>query len=544
MNGRWSMESLTEIETMKAVTVRAKLWRIVGFATVAMLCVAACGLYAAHRGVAAVDELGVVRLPSVLGLEIVNEGHTAIRALNLTTSLFENDYRSQERLAALLKQKKDTWARIEKGWNIYEPLPQSAEEAVLWQTFVKDWNAWRVVDAQLDETISLLARNKGEAEQKALFATYFDQITKIKPLFETAEASLTKVVDINVQIAADETTAAKASMAYAQLATWICGLGAILLLLLIGSYMVRSISGPLNRVIQNLVVGARQVAESSDQVAQASQGLAIGASEQAASIQETSSTLHQVAANGKANSERARKADELAGSATKKATDGETQARDVSQRVSQQMVNLTQSIEAIERSAEATAKIVDTIDGIAFQTNLLALNAAVEAARAGDAGKGFAVVAEEVRNLAQRSASEVKNTTQLMQEARENTVRVKTVATQVEAYLQQAVATQIVSAFRDTVAVTEVVAKLMKDVFTASEEQASNIAQINQAVAQMQTVTQTTASGAEESSAASRELSSQSGDSLRIVAELNEMVNGAGGAAIRGEGRVDAIHPR
>jgi methyl-accepting chemotaxis protein len=515
---------------MKNLTVKGKLTMLVVSALAAVLCVAAAGLFATYRGQHAIEELGAVRLPSVLGLMQVDVGQTEVRAANLRTALYENDYQAQAQFAAVARLRSEAWAEIEHGWKDYEALPQTPEEARLWQAFVADWNAWKAADAELGGTVASLAKNAGEAEQKALFTNYFAQIRKVGPLFEASETSLQKVVDLNMEIAKAEDESTRAAMAWVSILNWSLSIVALIALLSFGGYLIRSINGPLQQIIKGLSSGAEQVANASQQVAAASQNLASGASEQAASIEETSSSLHQMASNGKQNSERAKQADELARSATKQAADGEAQARAVSQRVGQEMGNLMQSIEAIKRSTEATAKVVDTIDEIAFQTNLLALNAAVEAARAGEAGKGFAVVAEEVRNLAQRSATEVKNTTELMREARDNTARVQTVATGVEQFLSQSVSTEIVGIFQQTVKQSDEVARLMGEVCKASDEQANNIEQINAAVAQMQSVTQTNASVAEESSAASQELSSQSIETVRIVGTLEAMVHGGGRA--------------
>ncbi|MCC7395896.1 MAG: hypothetical protein IT455_02405 [Planctomycetes bacterium] len=292
--------------------------------------------------------------------------------------------------------------------------------------------------------------------------------------------------------------------------------------------LVRSITGPLGRVIDNLTDGARQVANASGQVSQASQQLASGATEQAASIEETSAALQQMTENARANAEHARNADELARKANTMAADGMQRANEVSAAVTERMRDLHSSIEAIQRSTAATARIVDTIDEIAFQTNLLALNAAVEAARAGEHGKGFAVVAEEVRNLAQRSATEAKSTAQLMAEAAQSTQRVKAVATEVEHHLAETITTRIVTVFRDTAGTAEQVVGLMDAVRQASEQQATSVDEINRAVAQMQQVTTGNAASAEQSAAASEELSAQSAETLTLVGSLRELVHGAG----------------
>jgi methyl-accepting chemotaxis protein len=167
---------------------------------------------------------------------------------------------------------------------------------------------------------------------------------------------------------------------------------------------------------QNLDEGMLQVDAAGGEVSSAvgqinsgSQVLSEGSTEQASSLEEISASLTEIGSMTKQNAENSNQATTLAQSARELAIKG-----------TKTMEQMTRSINSIKSSSDETAKIVSTIDEIAFQTNLLALNAAVEAARAGEAGKGFAVVAEEVRNLAQRSAESAKDTAARIEESVKN----------------------------------------------------------------------------------------------------------------------------
>jgi methyl-accepting chemotaxis protein len=179
---------------------------------------------------------------------------------------------------------------------------------------------------------------------------------------------------------------------------------------------------------------------------------------------------------------------------------------------------MVESMTAIQASSEQMAKIIRTIDEIAFQTNILALNAAVEAARAGDAGKGFAVVADEVRNLAQRSARAAKDTSSLIEES---VTRAHRGSGKVE---------QVASSIAGMTESVLKVKTLVVDVSAASQQQAQGVDQISQAMAGMEKVTQTTAVTAEESAAASEQLSAQAETSMRVVRQLEALVGGSTGA--------------
>lgn len=251
----------------------------------------------------------------------------------------------------------------------------------------------------------------------------------------------------------------------------------------------------LDKSLMQVSTGAEQVASASEQIGSGSQQLAQGASEQASSLEEISSSLQEMTSMTKQNTANSREAKGLADSAKKGADKGVAN-----------MKHLSEAVDKIKKSSDDTAKIVKTIDEIAFQTNLLALNAAVEAARAGDAGKGFAVVAEEVRNLAMRSAEAAKNTANMIEES------VKNAESGVE------INSDVMKNFDEINTQVAKVSEVMAEIAAASEQQSQGIEQVNTAVQQMNQLTQSSAANSEESASAAQELSSQ-------AQEMQAMVN-------------------
>jgi methyl-accepting chemotaxis protein len=266
----------------------------------------------------------------------------------------------------------------------------------------------------------------------------------------------------------------------------------------------RRLQKALTTLVGKLTDTTDRVHGSAGMVASASQTLADGASQQAASLEETSSSLEEMASMTRRNAEGTQKANDLA-KQTRHAAD--TGAAD--------MGTMNAAMEAIKESSADIAKIIKTIDEIAFQTNILALNAAVEAARAGEAGMGFAVVADEVRNLAQRSAQAAKETSTKIESAIAKTEQGVQVSAKVSVGLQE-----IVGKIRQ-------VDELVGEVASASHEQSQGIEQINSAVSQMDKVTQSNASTAEESASAAEELNSQANELQEAVGQLMIMEFGS-----------------
>ncbi len=278
---------------------------------------------------------------------------------------------------------------------------------------------------------------------------------------------------------------------------------------LLAWFIVSNITKPINRVVGRMTETASQVGEASGQLSGASQQLAEGASEQAAAIEEVSATMEESASMARQSSENTRQASSLSGQTNEAADKG-----------GREMKDMMLSMSEIKRSSSELSKIIKVIDEIAFQTNILALNAAVEAARAGEAGRSFAVVAEEVRNLAQRSAQAVKDTSAIIEKNIELSDRGNEAATRVGEALGE-ISGRIGK-----------VNGLVAEISAASQEQSQGIEQVNKAISQMEQVTQLNAANAEESAAAAEELSAQAVTLQEIVGDLVELVNGSGSAAV------------
>lgn len=278
----------------------------------------------------------------------------------------------------------------------------------------------------------------------------------------------------------------------------VIGVGVIIVVAL---YMARMIANPLQQAIITLSQGAEQTSSASGQVSSASQSLAEGSSEQASSLEETSSSLEEMSSMTERNAEGAKRANELA-----------TQTRQAADSGANQMEAMSTAMSDIQRSSSEIANIIKTIDEIAFQTNILALNAAVEAARAGEAGMGFAVVADEVRSLAQRSAVAARETSEKIEAA------VSSSRNGVE------ISGKVAESLNEIVNKARQVDGLVSEIATASMEQSQGIQQINEAVSQMDQVTQSNAANAEETASAAEELNAQSEELMSVVRDLKELI--------------------
>jgi methyl-accepting chemotaxis protein len=251
-------------------------------------------------------------------------------------------------------------------------------------------------------------------------------------------------------------------------------------------------------VFASLTTAIDQVNSAASEIGSGSQELASGAADQAGSIDQVSNRIKIVDDRTKANA-----ADAHEARATME------QANTVTEQGVERMQALAEAVAEIKRSADATAKIVKTIDEIAFQTNLLALNAAVEAARAGDAGKGFAVVADEVRSLAIRASEASRNTAVLIEESVQKAEAGVKLNDGVRRRLEE-IRTGVQRA-----------ATMMTNIAEGAREQEKELAEVTSAMSQISQLTQRTAANAEESASAAAELSAQAGEMHQMAAQFD-----------------------
>lgn len=239
-------------------------------------------------------------------------------------------------------------------------------------------------------------------------------------------------------------------------------------------------------VMEQVSTTSEQIASGSLQVADSSQALSQGATEQASSLEEIAAAMNEIGAQVELNAQNASQARLLA-----------IETKTAAEKGDNSMAEMMSAMVEINESSSGISKIIKVIDEIAFQTNLLALNAAVEAARAGQHGKGFAVVAEEVRNLASRSAKAAQESTQMIE------------SSVIKAQSGGRIAEETAEALNEIMNRVTKVTTLVDEIASASKDQTQEVTQISQGLGQIDQVTQMNTASAEQSAAASEQLSSQ-----------------------------------
>ena len=420
---------------------------------------------------------------------------------------------------------------FEEKLRAYEPLVTSGDERAQYETFKQ---AKARYYAAMDKVLPLSrGGDKTIAEAKALFRG------ESRTAFNDMTAAMTHMVEINDK--GSTVSATTAGDTYSSAIAWTVGivLVAMAMAAALAVWIVRGITGQLGAepgdasnlarrvadgdlsvaiqlragdttsmmaalkrmqdslsvIVQNVRGGAEGVATASAQISQGTTDLSSRTEEQASALEQTSASMKELATTVNQNAANAQEGNRLA-----------VEASGVASRGGEVVRQVVETMKGINDSSRQIADIISVIDGIAFQTNILALNAAVEAARAGEQGRGFAVVAGEVRTLAQRSADAAKQIKGLI------TASVERVG-EGSALVDQAGATM-----GEVVASIERVSGIMASISSASTEQSAGVAQIGEAVNQMDMTTQQNAALVEESAAASDSLKTQAQQLVDAVA--------------------------
>lgn len=550
---------------LSTLSLSKKLTTLVVTALIALAIVAADGILSLRGSIASLNEISNLRLPSVLGLEIVSEGQTAIRSENRMVGFLLEEGKKGEDFKKTLVNKRNIWQRIDKGWKIYEPLPRTSEEEVIWKRFLGDWEAWKKAELVINEQIEKLIKANSEETRSQAKQDYLAAAYTAVPFFDKSEAALGQLVELNVRLANEATQRADEESSRSTLLMTSISLISCIALALLGTAIARNIfatiggephaakevverisSGDLTQRLNvrpgdqsslianqakmqaNLQTIVRDIAGSvahtensadslssaAQQVASASADTADAASSMAASVEELSVSISQVSENAQSALHLSERTGKLSASGSDVIERAVAEINQIAE-----TVRLTSSsMNTLNENSKQISTVVQVIKDVADQTNLLALNAAIEAARAGEAGRGFAVVADEVRKLAERTTSATVEIGNMISRIQSNTTEsVDTMEHAVEQVDKGvSLAREAGEAIREIrTSVTQVV-DTVNDIVNSIQEQSVASQQIAQRVERV-------AQSSEENNAASQ----QTAESAAILKQLAQSLKGS-----------------
>ena len=517
------------------------------------LIVGLIGYVGASKLGGSLEEVSVVRLPSLVGLGYINEAQTAVQRAERTVMIQGLDQKVYENQKTRLDV---AWANAAKGWKIYEPLPQTKEEEKLWKEFVPAWEKWKSTHQKV---LAALADGKRD---EAIALSFGDARAE----FKVAEELLGKIAALNENIAKDEQVKGSSMVTQVKSVSIIATILGVILSILLGVLIGRSIKRPLaagvviaNRLAvgdlsvevvvssndetgqllgamkimtENLRTIISQVADTSTQVAAAANQLnstaehiATGAEEVAAQSATVATAGEEMSATSGDIAQNCQMAAEGAQRASQSATTGAgvvERTVTVMGQIADKVQETAKTVERLGERSDQIGAIIGTIEDIADQTNLLALNAAIEAARAGEQGRGFAVVADEVRALAERTTRATKEIGEMIKAIQKET---KGAVAAMEQGVQQVEAGTVEAAksgdaLRDILAQVNDVAMQVNQIATAAEEQTATTSEISSNMQQITEVVQTTSQGAHESATAAAQLNGNAEELQRLVRQF------------------------
>jgi methyl-accepting chemotaxis protein len=502
---------------MDQLKVSIRLALFAGVLALVMILLGGLGLYGVHRSK---ESLRTVYDDRTVVLGYLQEIDSLLlnNRINLNAALVTP---TAEIVKARTAEVDQNIARITGIWASYMATYLTPEETRLAQEFAA--RRKRFVEEALKPIAAAL--RAGEIDGARGMVEH-----KLRPLGTAAEAALKALVKLQIDVAREEYDAAVARDRVIRSVAMSAIAGGLLFAGLFGWRMVRSFARQLGgepgeaaavaqrvaagdlshpivlqpgdgsslmaqlkamqdslvRVVSSVRGNAESVATASAQIAQGNQDLSGRTEEQASALQQTAASMEQLGSTVRQNADNARQANQLAQDSSAVAARGGTVVAEV-----------VETMKGISESSRRIADIIGVIDGIAFQTNILALNAAVEAARAGEQGRGFAVVASEVRSLAQRSAGAAKEIKGLIGASVERVEH------------GSALVGQAGGTMNDVVAEIRRVTQIMGEISAASTEQSTGVAQVGDAVGQMDQATQQNAALVEETAAAAESLRHQ-----------------------------------